>query len=82
MAKLGIPDSFSKLVFIVLNGASASVLLNDKATHSFSIQRGVRQGCRLSPYQFLLIEEALHMTVIEEKRQGNIKGIQLPDNSS
>jgi len=50
MMKMGIPDSFIDLTKMLLQDASASVILNGKATASFPIQRGVRQGCPLAPW--------------------------------
>ena len=48
------------------------VLNNGWATDFFKIQRGVRQGCPLSPYLFVLSVETLAKAIRESK---NIKGI-------
>lgn len=61
MKKLGIPDSFSHIVMMLLQDASASVLINGQPTPPFLIRRGVRQGCPLAPYLFLFVGETLHM---------------------
>lgn len=49
--------------------------MNGKLTQSFPIARGVRQGCPVAPYLFLLIGETLQamMTAAQFKRQ--IEGI-------
>lgn len=62
---------------MLLKNASATIMLNGKPTDSFPIERGVRQGCPLAPYLFLLIGEALHIAVTKEQKQGNIQGIRL-----
>lgn len=79
MNKIGIPDSFSRIVMMLLQDASATVLLNGKPTPPFAIQRGVRPGCPLAPYPFLIVAEALHMAASVEQRLGKIHGISLPD---
>lgn len=43
---------------MLLEGASASISLNGFHTDTFSIGQGVRQGCPLAPYLFLLVAEA------------------------
>jgi len=48
MGKIGVPESFTHIVKMLLHDASASVLLNGKASQSFAIQRGVREGVSLS----------------------------------
>ena len=48
------------------------VLNNGWASHFFEIQRGVRQGCPLSPYPFVLSVEVLAKAIRENK---SIKGI-------
>ena len=48
------------------------VLNNGWASNFFEIQRGVRQGCPLSPYLFVLSAEILAKKIRENK---SIKGI-------
>jgi len=66
MHQIGIPNSFTSIVMMLLKDASATILHNGKHTASFSIERGVRQGYSLAPYLFLLIGEALHIVASEE----------------
>lgn len=82
MSKLGIPDPFILMVKMLLQDASASVLLNGQSTAQFLILCGVRQGCPLAPYLFLMIGEALNIAAKEEQRLGNIQGILLSDNDT
>jgi len=79
MRKIGIHDSFTHIVRMLLLDASASILINGQISSSFAIQRGVCQGCPLSPYLFLLVGEAFNMDAKEDQRLGKMQGIQLPE---
>jgi hypothetical protein len=59
-------------------GASANVAVNGKASKVLVIEKGVRQGCPLAPYLFLIVGEALNAKIYEEQRLGKIEGICLP----
>ena len=48
------------------------ILNNGLASNFFDIQRGVRQGCPLSPYLFILSTEVLATAI---RKNTNIKGI-------
>ena len=49
-----------------------SCILNNWASNIFETQRGVRQGCPLSPYLLILAAEVLASAI---RNNGNIKGI-------
>lgn len=70
MQKLGIPETFSHLVRLLLQDAQASISISGRISKPFSIERGVLQGCPLAPYLFLLVAEALNMAVDTRKIQG------------
>lgn len=55
--------------------------VNGVAFPPFAIERGVRQGCPLAPYLFIIMAEALNVMVKSEVTLGNIKGITLPGNA-
>jgi hypothetical protein len=44
----------------------------------FPILQGVRQGCPLAPYLFLIIGEFLNFAIKREVSKGQIQGINLP----
>jgi hypothetical protein len=52
--------------------------VNDRLTRKFSIHQGVKQGCPLVPYLFLIIGEVLNLSVKAEERIGRIRRISLP----
>jgi len=66
MKQIGIPDSFLHLIMMLLHDTLASVLLNGKDTTPFPIARGMRQGCPLAPYLFLIVGEVLNMAASVE----------------
>jgi hypothetical protein len=61
-------------------GAEVAVLVNGGETSSFSIQCGVRQGCPIVPYLFLLVGEALNLVAKRLITQGKLSGLRLPKN--
>ena len=78
MEKLGFPQVFIKMVSLLFHDASACVKLNGEPSPYFPIQRGVRQGCPLAPYLFLIVTEVLNAMVSQEMRAGRVQGISLP----
>ena len=54
---------------------SFSVLINGAASPFFHAERGLRQGCPLSPLLFLLVAEGLSRALNEAKRLGRFSGV-------
>ena len=67
-------DSFINWIKVFYNGAKSSVINNGHVTDFFPIERGVRQGCPLSPYLFILCIELLSFNITNNI---NIKGIHI-----
>jgi hypothetical protein len=63
---------------MLFRGANACVSVNGKLTRKFPIHQGVRQGCPLAPYLFLIIGEVLNLYIKAEVENGRIRGIILP----
>ena len=63
---------FRSYIKTLYNGISTTVINNGKISEWFSPQRGVRQGCPISPYLFILAVEILASNIRENP---NIKGI-------
>ena len=80
MAEFGLPGEFISWTKLLFQDASASVKLNGSPSPAFAIERGVRQGCPLAPYLFLIIAEVLNAMVKRGTEHEDIKGIKLLGN--
>jgi hypothetical protein len=78
LAKFGFPAEFVAWTRMLFLDASASVKVNGSTITPFEICRGVRQGCPLAPYLFLVVAEVLNAMVKSEVYRGAILGIKLP----
>lgn len=68
----GFGASLINWVKTLYSNTESCILNNGWASNFFEIQRGVRQGCPLSPYLFILSAEVLAMAI---RKNTNIKGI-------
>ena len=72
MANYGIPSKIISLVKNTYEGTNCRILHEGGLTESFSIKSGVRQGCLLSPFLFLLAVD----WIMKETTTGSRNGIQ------
>ena len=52
-------------------------LVNGRPTNYFQASRGLRQGCPLSPFLYILMEDSLSRNLTVEKMIGSVPGIRL-----
>ena len=57
LAKMGFGPSFSGWIDLFYNGSQSAVNVNGHISSFFSLSRGVRQGCPLSPVLYVLVAE-------------------------
>jgi hypothetical protein len=79
---MGFLVQFVRMVRMLFYNAHASVSLNNEIIESFVIERGMRQGCPLIPYLFLIVAEALHSATRAAAARGQLSGITLPDGAT
>ena len=72
------PESIRTWVKILYKDINSCVSNNGWASQFFPLTRGVRQGCPLSPYLFLIAAEILSLYIRQNK---NIKGLKIGDQS-
>jgi hypothetical protein len=77
MELMGFPARFIQMTKMLFVGGRALVNVNGRYTSYFSVNQGVRQGCPLAPYLFLIIGEVLNHCIKRAASTGCIKGIQL-----
>ena len=70
-------DSLILWIKLFYTDISSSIQNNGWSSDFFTLSRGVRQGCPLSPYLFILCAEILGAAV---RRDTLIRGIQISDN--
>uniref|UniRef100_A0A803PNH7 Reverse transcriptase domain-containing protein n=1 Tax=Cannabis sativa TaxID=3483 RepID=A0A803PNH7_CANSA len=77
MGKMGFASDWIRLIMSCLRTNSFSFILNGEVTGSLLPSRGLRQGCPLSPYLFLICSEALSRLLQHEEEVGHLNGFKL-----
>ena len=78
MKEMNISEKFIGWIKLLFGNASATVNLNGNQGDNFRIERGVRQGCPLAPYLFLIVGEVLTHVIKKAVREGRLRGVTLP----
>eukprot|EP00253_Pinus_taeda_P035296 PITA_35296 len=76
---IGFPLALINWIMACITSPTFSILINGSASHFFHSEKGLRQGCPLSPLLFLLVIEALSRLIISTKREGTIRGLKITD---
>jgi len=66
----GIPNKMVNLIKNSYDGICCRVLHEGQLTRQFEVKTGVRQGCLLSPFLFLLVIDWIMMTTTRQRRNG------------
>ena len=70
LAHYGIPEEIIRLIRTTYEPSTCQVVHNGSLTEPFSILSGVRQGCLLSPFLFLLAVDWIMASTIEGCQRG------------
>ena len=79
LKKFGFGEKFINWIKMIYNGTNSAVKVNGYLSESFSIERGVRQGCPLSALLYVLCAEVLG---IEIRANKNIVGYKYNNNKN
>ncbi|XP_072969992.1 uncharacterized mitochondrial protein AtMg01250-like [Typha angustifolia] len=77
----GFPDDFIELIQACISTTSLTVEVNSAADRYFSPMRGIRQGCPLSPYLFIISLNVLSVLLEHEMMLRRIRCIKLVRNA-
>lgn len=75
LEKIGFSSKFVRLIMRCITTPSFSVLINGVAKGLIKPQRGLRQGCPLSPYLFILCAEVFSNLLSQAEMNKHIHGI-------
>lgn len=75
MERLGFSNKWIDLVMDCITTSSFSVIINGAAKGLIQPQRGLRQGCPLSPYMFLICVEVFSNLLVMAEKQHLIQGL-------
>eukprot|EP00253_Pinus_taeda_P006377 PITA_06377 len=76
---LGFPLNFITWIMACITTPTFSVLINGSASHFFHSDKGLRQGCPLSPLLFLIFMEGLSRLIASTKRDGSLSALKISD---
>eukprot|EP00253_Pinus_taeda_P003035 PITA_03035 len=80
LTHVGFSYPFVSWIMGCITNVSFAVLVNGAASSFFNSQRGLRQGCPLSPLLFLLVAEGLSRLIHKARREEKVKGIEVEIN--
>ena len=75
LQKMGFDSNFITLINSCISGPWISPLINGRPGPFFQSSRGLRQGCPLSPYLFILMVESFNKALDQMRCAGLITGI-------
>eukprot|EP00253_Pinus_taeda_P033369 PITA_33369 len=75
LRKMGFNAAFISTIAACISRPWISPLINGRPCEAFQSSRGLRQGCPLSPYLFILMAESFSSALGHNRRVGLISGI-------
>ena len=78
LSTLGFGPSFISWIDLFYRGSQSAINVNDHVYSYFSLSRGVRQGCPLSPLLYVIVADVLAYNI---RCHSDISGLTLPGSS-
>ncbi|KAL2629179.1 hypothetical protein R1flu_013865 [Riccia fluitans] len=78
MRRMGFNLVVIELTRALVSEGHAKVYLNGRYTKSFKLERGVRQGCPISPLLFEITTQPLMHLLRDGERKGELEGVSIP----
>eukprot|EP00253_Pinus_taeda_P031912 PITA_31912 len=77
MKKFDISDLFTNRIVECISDIWTAPLINGRPCSAFKTSRGLRQGCPLSPFLYIIIAETLSLHLEHKRRMKEITGIDI-----
>jgi hypothetical protein len=77
LLKMGMTTKIVNSIMGCLDSATFAILINGSPSRFFKVMRGLKQGCPLSPFLFLIVVEALSQMIHEARAQQTLRGIKV-----
>lgn len=75
LKEINVPDGIAKLIKFCMDNSWVTILVNGSGSGFIKPTRGLRQGCPLSPYLFIIAMEFLTKKINLAIQRGTLKGI-------
>jgi hypothetical protein len=75
LLSFGFSPQFVQMIKACIDKPWIAPLVNGRPTGFFQAQRGIRQGCPLSPFLYIIMADSLSRKFIAERTAGNIPGL-------
>lgn len=72
---MGFGQYFQSVIKTLYNNSNSSVKLSHGTSQRFNIRRGIKQGCPISPFLFLLVTQVMALHINKD----SFRGIQIQD---
>eukprot|EP00253_Pinus_taeda_P018086 PITA_18086 len=73
----GFSQEFINIIKACIENVWIAPMVNGRPTEFFSASRGLRQGCPLSPFLYILMADSLSRKLTQEQHRGSIPGIRI-----
>eukprot|EP00253_Pinus_taeda_P006872 PITA_06872 len=75
LLSFGFSHHFVHLINACIDNLWIALLVNDRPSNFFQARRGIRQGCPLSPFLYILMADSLSRKLIAERIFGSLPGL-------